>query len=315
MIHGDRAGRNTRICQDAKTSDDSEFLKNSESNRSIGTEATSMGDTGVGLDSPTNPEPNQSIGIERDMMKDTVLSNLVPPTDTEDKGKTGTVLPEEADMEINLVHSESCPVIFCLVGKIPLHAVVDTGATKTIISEEIYQKMNKPPPIVNTVKMKLAGKDQFLIAKQIGPVEIKLQNNIVIHRMVYVAPIQDQMLLGIDTLRFLKARLDAGEFKLEIGNVTLPLKHQNQVQTKGKQYQAREGMDNAVRRADEYRVSDSGEKEKFIPLVLKHHVLIPAGSEVVTEIHVKGSTGSPITWLEPNSKLLGMVGNSLRSNF
>ncbi len=204
-------------------------------------------------------------------------------------------------LEVNLTHPDSCPIVFCQVDQVPLHAVVDTGATKTIISEETFRQMKKPMAINKVVNMKLAGKDQSLQAKRIGPVEIKLHNNITFQTMVYVAPIEDAMLMGMDTLTFLKAKLDAGEFKMTIGDHTLPLKEKRQVWDRGK------ADTDKVRRVKELR--KGYEEVKPTPLVLKEKVLIPAKSEVVTSIPMKmqGIPCSQYIWLEPNRNLQVMV--------
>ena len=50
---------------------------------------------------------------------------------------------------------------------------MDTGASKTIVSQELFKKIKTGPfPISRPVIMNLAGKDQKMQAREFGPVKI-----------------------------------------------------------------------------------------------------------------------------------------------
>ena len=60
--------------------------------------------------------------------------------------------------------------------------------------------------------MHAAGENQTFQAKEVGPINLQIGEN-VLRRTIYVAPIKDQMILGIDVLRELNAVIDIKEKK------------------------------------------------------------------------------------------------------
>ncbi|VDI74776.1 Hypothetical predicted protein [Mytilus galloprovincialis] len=94
-------------------------------------------------------------------------------------------------------------------------AVVDTAAQVTLISEEMYKSLKEPPPILKEVVMNTAGKGLQMNGFVAGPFYIKLGNQEFTWD-IYVAPIGDQMLLGIDFLRKQGISLDLHRNQLSI---------------------------------------------------------------------------------------------------
>ena len=80
-----------------------------------------------------------------------------------------------------------------------VQATVDTAAEATIISNQLFERLgNKYDKRKEVIKiMYTAGKDQTLPAFLIGPVCIDL-GPLSTKELIYVAPIQDDMLLGMD---------------------------------------------------------------------------------------------------------------------
>ena len=107
--------------------------------------------------------------------------------------------------------------IFCLVHGRPVHAVVDTGAQVTVISEEFYSKLDNPPDLTESRQLRAAAEDMLFDAKLIDSVNLKI-GKMDISWPIYVAPIKNSMLLGIDLLRKIKARIDLGAQTLTIEN-------------------------------------------------------------------------------------------------
>ena len=82
----------------------------------------------------------------------------------------------------------------------PVLAIVDTAAEVTIISEDLFKGMKSEPPVLRRVRLNTAGKNLEMHGRVIGPIQLEL-GNMVFEEDVYVAPIRDDMLLGLDFMR------------------------------------------------------------------------------------------------------------------
>ena len=78
-----------------------------------------------------------------------------------------------------------------------VQATIDTAAEATIISNQLFERLGREYDKRNEVIMYTAGKDQTLPAFLIVPVCIDL-GPLSTKELIYVAPIQDDMLLGMD---------------------------------------------------------------------------------------------------------------------
>ena len=104
----------------------------------------------------------------------------------------------------------------------PLHAVVDTAAEVTLISEETYKSLGDPPPVLREVIMNTAGRGLQMNGFIVGPTVIGLGPK-QIQTEIYVAPIEDDMLLGFDVLRRQGVELNMGEGQLRMGADVVPM--------------------------------------------------------------------------------------------
>ena len=88
------------------------------------------------------------------------------------------------------------PVI--LQGK-EIKAVVDTAAEVTIISDNVFRELEPKPACLKRVTLHTAGRDMKMEGFVVGLVALKMGKS-TFPEAVYVAPIQDDMLLGLDFL-------------------------------------------------------------------------------------------------------------------
>ena len=86
-------------------------------------------------------------------------------------------------------------------------AVLDTAAEVTIMSDKMYQALTLKPPVLRTTVMYAAGRGMKMDTMVVGPVEMKLGSQAFFVE-VYVAPIDDDMLLGLDFLAEHQATVD-----------------------------------------------------------------------------------------------------------
>ena len=128
----------------------------------------------------------------------------------------------EVKVSINRIHSEPAIKILCQVDGMQVQATVESGAQVSVISERFYRKLHHQRAPVSKIKLQAAGEDQVVEAMEIGPVLVEL-GEIKLNRNIYVAPIFDDMLLGLDILIALKAKVNLDTKTLECRDAEIPL--------------------------------------------------------------------------------------------
>lgn len=79
---------------------------------------------------------------------------------------------------------------------IEIQAIIDTGAEVNVISQEVYDRLVPQVKRIKEEKFFGAGNDMRMVGFRTEPIELKLGTS-VFHDEVYVAPIQDPMLIGL----------------------------------------------------------------------------------------------------------------------
>ena len=100
-----------------------------------------------------------------------------------------------------------------------IKAVVDTAAMVTVISDEIYRGMKSNPPCLKATSLQTAGRDMKMAGHIVGPLLIKL-GTLIFPTVVHVAPINNDMLLGLDFLLKIGANINLKELHLLVTGVT-----------------------------------------------------------------------------------------------
>ena len=124
--------------------------------------------------------------------------------------------------EITVCHLWSCSSLYInvVIGNIKLRAVVDTAAEVTIISDRVYQSMDPKPRRIKNITLKAAGRDMsmpgFIMDQSL--LKIGTKNY---YENIYVAPIEQDMLLGADFLNKHKAVLFMGVGKMVIDGLNI----------------------------------------------------------------------------------------------
>ena len=113
------------------------------------------------------------------------------------------------------------------VGNHSLKAVVDTAAEISIISHKVYEKLQPCPQKIRDVFISADGRDLRMPGMIVDPIRIKLGGCEFLTE-VCVAPIEGEMLLGLDLLRKYRIILHLQHSRLEIGNVRIPMMHGEQ---------------------------------------------------------------------------------------
>ena len=103
------------------------------------------------------------------------------------------------DIVICQLRSASMLRVPIILQEVELKAVVDTAAEVTIISDRVFRQIIPEPPRLKKVTLHTAGRDMKMEGFVVGPIALKLGSSI-FSKAVYAAPIQDDMLLGLDFL-------------------------------------------------------------------------------------------------------------------
>ena len=103
-----------------------------------------------------------------------------------------------------------------------LQAVVDTAAQVTLVSEEFYKSLDPAPPIRKEVVMNTAGKGMQMNGYIAGPFQVVLGTHLFTVE-IYVAPIEEDILLGLDFLEANGVSLHLKEKELQIAGDVIPM--------------------------------------------------------------------------------------------
>ncbi|KAK3765536.1 hypothetical protein RRG08_052330 [Elysia crispata] len=127
--------------------------------------------------------------------------------------------------ELKDIYSVCCmsdPVQLALEGK-TLQATIDTAAEVTIIADRVYKQLAQQPEKGEKVIMSTAGENQTLAAYRVGPLSLEL-GKVTTKEFMYVASIQDDMLLGMDFMGRYTPAIDFQNRTMSIHNEVIPIR-------------------------------------------------------------------------------------------
>lgn len=108
------------------------------------------------------------------------------------------------------------------VNDVPVSAVVDTAAEITIVAQSIYDQMSPRPEIISSKDVSLAGGGETMTVGSLGDILVEIGGTHFRHH-VYVAPLQVDMLLGIDFLHGNAVELDCSTGNFSVGANWVPM--------------------------------------------------------------------------------------------
>ena len=119
-------------------------------------------------------------------------------------------------------HGTQSLIIPITINKRKVNAVVDNGAQISVISKEFYTSFSSPVGcITDTVRLKTAGKEDFIKAKLLNKIQIGIGND-TFNWKVYIAPITDLCIIGLDFLKAKGVVIDLENGTLTLNNNTTP---------------------------------------------------------------------------------------------
>ena len=177
---------------------------------------------GASRDNESSSE--ESIGEENNRDKRDTDESI----EEEEKGgedNIGTCVTDEEEDGAVTVLKLSNGVMFRVpveVQGMQLQAVVDTAVQVTLVSEEFYKSLDPAPPIRKEVVMNTAGKGMQMNGYIAGPFQVVLGTHLFTVE-IYMAPIEEEMLLGLDFLEANGVSLHLKEKELQIAGDVIPM--------------------------------------------------------------------------------------------
>ena len=143
--------------------------------------------------------------------------------DTSCLDNSGDVTSEQETI-ITINNVKSCAVYHVPVQVQDQHleAVIDTAAESTILSDKIYNKLDPKPRVLSKMKFHMAGRNLTVNGFKIGPVNMRIGSTMY-REIIHVAPIEDDMLLGIDFLMQQKMKIDMETNLMTLGKDTISI--------------------------------------------------------------------------------------------
>jgi predicted aspartyl protease len=108
------------------------------------------------------------------------------------------------------------------IGDTILEAAVDTAAEVTIILEEVFQTLEPRPQVLRETTMHAAGRGMVMKTLVVGPVSLQIGYKSY-ETEVYVAPIKDEMLLGLNFMVEFGVVVNLRDRTFKIGDEDLSL--------------------------------------------------------------------------------------------
>ena len=104
----------------------------------------------------------------------------------------------------------------------PVEATVDTAAHVTVVNTNVFINLfGKDIAPTETIRLKCAGANQYLLAKHYRNISITI-GSVTVLQDIYVANVADKMLLGLDFLLKHKVVIDLSECYLKVLDCLIP---------------------------------------------------------------------------------------------
>ena len=142
--------------------------------------------------------------------------------DFKPKPDRGYIDESKEEVIICQLKSSSCFSVPLSIEGIHIHATIDSAAEVTIISDRVLAKFTSPPPIIRSLTFNTAARDSKMSGKLVGPVDIQLGSH-TFHDFIFVAPIVDDMLLGLDLMKKYGFLIDIPAEELLIKGIRIPM--------------------------------------------------------------------------------------------
>ena len=108
------------------------------------------------------------------------------------------------------------------IGNIHVNAVLDTATQVTVMGEKLYKKIKPSPILTESIKLKGAGKDNFINGQYAEDVKIQI-GDIKTKCRIVVGNMSDEFLLGLDFLQRHRAVINLDTYTVQLNGTTINL--------------------------------------------------------------------------------------------
>ena len=102
-----------------------------------------------------------------------------------------------------------------------VEGIVDTASEVTIISDKLFDALPDKPSILKSITLYTAGRDMSMKGYLLEPTELVI-GGLVFQENLYVAPLEDDMLIGLDFMSKHKAMVDMKQGQICIQDQNVP---------------------------------------------------------------------------------------------
>ena len=172
-------------------------------------------------------EPNQDPGRSCESETSQTVVQEGPKSQAEAEDGFADCQDEEEDIyNVNLVRSKSTIKVLVSVNGVPVEAVVDTAAQITILSDRLMKKLDPQPSCTKNISLQTAGRKLKIQGKVTEPLTLRVGKSSYLEEVV-VAPIEDEMLLGLDFMVKHEVNINIPEATLMVEGEEIPLSLHN----------------------------------------------------------------------------------------
>ena len=114
------------------------------------------------------------------------------------------------------------PLVKLRFGDSEYLATVDTGAQISILNERVHNALANKPNLIEPVRLRMAGRDCYMPSYLSSPVGFKMGDTEFKHPFL-IAPIHDDIILGMDVLGPQGIRIDFGKNELQLRKENVPI--------------------------------------------------------------------------------------------
>ena len=126
------------------------------------------------------------------------------------------------EIELLCEYVHNFVIIDVKLAEYSIEAIVDTTAQVTVVNTNVFTNLfGKDIAPTETIRLKCAGADQYLLAKLCRNIPITI-GSVTVLQNIYVANIADNMLLGLDFLLEHKVVIDWSECCLKLLDCLIP---------------------------------------------------------------------------------------------
>ena len=228
-----------------------------------------------------------------------------------------TLVPKES-ARIQSMRAVSALRMQCSVGGRVVEAVLDSGAEITILSESMAKELSLVPEVLSleegsAITVNTAGEGSTFSAKKVGPVEIGF-GDFFFSTRIFIGPIGDSMLIGVDILTALRAQIDFGRCELRWpGGHSLPLFHEQgrPPENTKTDVEMKPLFNQGVieQKSGGSHLSRAVSSEVY----LCRRINIPPGSHVIAKVNLnlKQNLNSEFMWFEPGNRVTASMANTV----